>query len=127
MNLLLLSLVFSHCSNQIIAFKVNLYKQSAVRLCDGFGKPVQQSLEGENHFVSNLRQELSDLEYLVQVFEALRQRNKAQLGSFIDEAHQWRSMPQFERDILTNSTVVIERIERIEEALAKEIQSNEIS
>jgi len=47
------------------------------------------------------------------LIEAIEQRNVAQLGSFIDEKHQWDSMSQDERDLLLRKDFIVKRLEEL--------------
>lgn len=49
--------------------------------------------------------------------QALEERNKAQIDSFVDEEHQWESMEEYERELLSSK----EDIEKqLNELLAEE-------
>ena len=45
---------------------------------------------------------LEELQGTLHYIEALEERNKSQLGSFIDEQDQWESMEDFERELLSS-------------------------
>ena len=45
---------------------------------------------------------LEELQGTLHYIEALEERNKSQLGSFIDEQDQWDSMEDFERELLSS-------------------------
>ncbi len=49
--------------------------------------------------------------------QALEERNKAQIDSFIDEEHQWESMEEYERELLSSKDDIEEQLS---ELLAKE-------
>ena len=38
--------------------------------------------------------------------QALEERNKAQIDSFVDEEDQWESMEEFERELLSSKEVI---------------------
>jgi hypothetical protein len=52
------------------------------------------------------------------LIEAIEQRNVAQLGSFVDEKHQWESMSQEERDLLLRKDFVVKRLEELRKSRA---------
>ena len=45
--------------------------------------------------------------------EALEERNKAQLDSFVDEQDQWESLEPFEQELLLSKNAVIEQIAKL--------------
>jgi len=45
--------------------------------------------------------------------EALEARNKAQLGSFVDEEDQWESLEDFERELLLSKEDLTVRLEEL--------------
>ena len=49
--------------------------------------------------------------------QALEERNKAQIDSFIDEEHQWESMEEYERELLSSKDDIEKQLK---ELLAKE-------
>lgn len=48
--------------------------------------------------------------------EALEERNKAQLGSFLDEEDQWDSLEDFERELLLSKEALQKQLEELNEA-----------
>ena len=45
--------------------------------------------------------------------EALEERNRAQIDSFIDEQHQWESMDEDERQLLRSKDDIKDRMEQM--------------
>eukprot|EP00565_Helicotheca_tamesis_P001696 CAMPEP_0185740798 /NCGR_PEP_ID=MMETSP1171-20130828/38612_1 /TAXON_ID=374046 /ORGANISM="Helicotheca tamensis, Strain CCMP826" /LENGTH=165 /DNA_ID=CAMNT_0028412723 /DNA_START=131 /DNA_END=628 /DNA_ORIENTATION=+ len=66
---------------------------------------------------SSIEEEMERLQQTLASIEALEERNKAQLDSFIDEEDQWESMEEFERDLLNSKEEIVERMEKISEEL----------
>ena len=64
-----------------------------------------------------IQQELERLQNQLSIIEALEERNKAQLESFIDEEDQFNSMEEEERDLLKSKDSVIEQMELLTEQL----------
>ena len=74
----------------------------------------QDSTENDGEAI---QQELERLQDQLSIIEALEERNKAQLESFIDEEDQWNSMEEEEREILKSKDSVIEQMELLTEQL----------
>ena len=66
---------------------------------------------------TSLEEELDRLQQTLTSIEALEERNKAQLDSFIDEEDQWNSLEDFERELLRSKKEVTERMEKMAEEL----------
>jgi len=49
---------------------------------------------------------LEELQGTLHYIEALEERNKSQLGSFIDKQDQWESMEDFERELLSSKNKI---------------------
>ena len=64
-----------------------------------------------------IEDELETLQQTLSSIEALEERNKAQIESFVDEDDQWDSLEDFERELLSSKTEVAERMEKIAEEL----------
>jgi peptide deformylase len=71
--------------------------------------PILRSQKDDNDCTPLTMEELqSQLSYI----EALEERNKAQLDSFIDEQDQWNSMEPNEQDVLMKKQSILEQIKR---------------
>ena len=68
---------------------------------------------------SALEQELEDLQNQLALIEAMEERNKSQLESFIDAQDQWDSMEEEERQFLLQKDSIVQRMEEIAEDLVK--------
>jgi len=66
---------------------------------------------------SPLERELNELQERYTWIEALEERNKAQLDSFIDEEHQWESLDIEERSLLESKPKIEARMELLTEQL----------
>lgn len=66
---------------------------------------------------TSIEEELERLQQTLATIEALEERNKAQLDSFVDEKDQWNSMEEFERELLDSKDDIVERMEKITEEL----------
>ena len=60
-----------------------------------------------------LANELEDIQYQLSLIEALEERNRAQLDSFVDENDQWESMEEHERQLLLSKETLEQRLEEI--------------
>lgn len=78
------------------------------------GQQGQDSTENDG---GAIQQELERLQDQLSIIEALEERNKAQLESFIDEEDQWNSMEEEEREFLKSKDSVIEQMELLTEQL----------
>ena len=63
--------------------------------------------------VLQLKKEEEDLQNELHYIQALVQRNKAQLGSFVDEKHQWESQSEEDRYFLTRKPMVTKRLKEV--------------
>ena len=94
--------------------------------------PHALSCEGESHLSSSLttleslQREYNELEGLYQYYHYVRQRNEAQIDSFIDENAQWEAQDQYDRDIITNHPKVLARMEKLDELIKDLVSSNEV-
>ena len=68
---------------------------------------------------SSLEGELEYLQNQFALIEALEERNKSQLDSFIDEQDQWDSMEEEERLLLQQKESIIQRMEQLAEELVR--------
>jgi hypothetical protein len=71
----------------------------------------------ENMAKTAIEDELERLQQTFSSIEALEERNKAQIESFVDEEDQWNSLEEFERQLLSSKTQVVEQMEKIAEEL----------
>jgi len=103
-----------------------LLKKAARYLTDsnadlGVAKALDIIITSRNENTDLLREDIEkeykELLYRLQQYEALLQRNEAQLGSFIDLNHQWNSQSQSEKDIITKNINVIKKIFLLESQL----------
>ena len=78
------------------------------------GQQGQDSTENDG---GAIQQELERLQNQLSIIEALEERNKAQLESFIDEEDQLASMEEEEREFLKSKDSVIEQMEILTEQL----------
>ncbi len=62
----------------------------------------------------NNSQTKEELENDLALIEALEERNKAQIYSFIDEEDQWNSMEESERQLLLSKDLVLSRLKKYE-------------
>jgi hypothetical protein len=66
---------------------------------------------------SPIEQEIERLQGQLALIEALKTRNEAQLGSFIDQQDQWDSLEEEERQLLQSKDVILQRMEVLTEEL----------
>ena len=71
----------------------------------------------EDDAPSDIEIELESLQNQITSIEALEERNKAQLGSFVDEQDQWDYLEDFERELLSSKDETVKRMEKIAEEL----------
>ena len=62
---------------------------------------------------SSLQEELERLQHQMSLIEALEERNKAQLDSFVDEQDQWDSLEPDERELLQQKPALQQRTESL--------------
>ena len=63
--------------------------------------------------------ELERLQQNLALIEALEERNRAQLDSFIDEEDQWNSLEDDERELLESKDSTIEHLDKLTEELLR--------
>eukprot|EP00522_Entomoneis_paludosa_P008203 CAMPEP_0172454870 /NCGR_PEP_ID=MMETSP1065-20121228/11731_1 /TAXON_ID=265537 /ORGANISM="Amphiprora paludosa, Strain CCMP125" /LENGTH=105 /DNA_ID=CAMNT_0013207275 /DNA_START=287 /DNA_END=601 /DNA_ORIENTATION=- len=68
---------------------------------------------GSSDGKSVIEQELQTLQQQYDYIEALEERNKAQLESFVDEQDQWESMEAEERELLSSKPEVEKRMDQL--------------
>ena len=62
---------------------------------------------------AHMQQELQDLQYQLSLIQALEERNRAQLDSFVDAAQQWESLSPDEKALLTSKAALEQRCDTI--------------
>lgn len=62
---------------------------------------------------NGLTEEMERLQQKLTYIEALEERNKAQLDSFVDEQDQWDSMEEEERQLLQSKGDIEKRLEQM--------------
>ena len=62
---------------------------------------------------AHVAQEMNNLKYQISLIEALEERNKAQLDSFVDEQDQWESLEEHERELLSSKRRLEDRMEEL--------------
>lgn len=73
--------------------------------------------QSETDSINTIEEELERLQHTLASIEALEERNKAQLDSFVDEEDQWNSLEEFERELLESKEEIEERMEKMAEEL----------
>lgn len=92
------------------------YKAPTLRALDDSGDLDDQVVALPAHISA----EMERLEYQLSLIEALEERNKAQLESFVDEEDQWESMEEEDRDLLQSKPEIQDQME----ALVSELVNN---
>lgn len=67
----------------------------------------------DNSDDDNTTKEVLENELLL--IEAIEERNKAQIYSFIDEEDQWNSMEESERQLLLNKDTILQKLEELKQ------------
>ena len=76
--------------------------------------PSNGSISPLDDAASNaLTDEVERLQGQLQLIEALKERNRAQLDSFLDEEDQWESLEPEERDLLNSKESCEEKLEQL--------------
>ena len=78
---------------------------------------ISDQQDGDSPVDSPVEDELNRLQNTLHAIEALEERNKAQLESFVDEADQWDSLEEHERELLQSKEVVVQQLEKMTEEL----------
>jgi hypothetical protein len=93
---------------------------------DNMSFPVRKNtVLSENNFdseeggpnKSGIEEELERLQEQLALTEALEERNKAQLDSFVDEKDQWNSMDEDEQFLLKSKNAIIKKMELLTEQM----------
>jgi len=66
-----------------------------------------------NEFPGEVKLVLEELENELLLIEAIEERNRAQIYSFIDEQDQWDAMEENERDLLLRKDIILEQIDKL--------------
>mmetsp|Transcript_36236 Transcript_36236/g.84745 ORF Transcript_36236/g.84745 Transcript_36236/m.84745 type:complete len:143 (-) Transcript_36236:555-983(-) len=111
----------SSCRNHYhVAILFPIEKSFPQRLEDGSICAEQQrgADRGRLNFLSKLTEEMIEHQNALNLAHAIDIRNKSQLESFVDEAHQWEEMDDVDRSLLENlrSGVYEGRIDALKEA-----------
>jgi hypothetical protein len=64
-----------------------------------------------------IEEELDRMQNTLSTIEAIEERNKAQLDSFVDEEDQWDSLEEYERELLQSKEAVVQRMDTMAEEL----------
>jgi len=64
-----------------------------------------------------IEEELNHMQNTLSAIEALEERNKAQLDSFVDEEDQWDSLEEYERELLQSKEAIVQRMDQMAEEL----------
>ena len=64
--------------------------------------------------LESVQKEYKELEGLYQYYHYVRQRNEAQIDSFIDENAQWEAQDPYDKDIIINHPKVVARMEELD-------------
>jgi len=64
-----------------------------------------------------IEEELNHMQNTLSTIEAIEERNKAQLDSFVDEEDQWDSLEEYERELLQSKEAVVQRMDTMAEEL----------
>ena len=79
-------------------------------------EPDAGSVE-DNSSSGGIEEELEKLQHQLTLIEAIEERNKAQIYSFIDEEDQWNSMEEWEQELLSSKDALTQRMEQMTEEL----------
>ncbi|KAL9179333.1 hypothetical protein ACHAXT_008623 [Thalassiosira profunda] len=95
--------------------------KSLGNLCGGvarvFGGLFLAAEDGDGASRTGIEEELERLQNQLTLIEALEERNKAQLESFVDEEDQWNSLEEEERELLSSKAEVVREMETLSEEL----------
>ena len=86
--------------------------------CSGSNNDDQAS-NGTAPDKSSLEKELERLQNKLALIEALEERNKAQLDSFVDEEDQWDSMEEEDQQLLQQKDELTQRMEDLAEEMVQ--------
>ena len=86
--------------------------KSLSRLCMSGG-----SEDDDTSSQKGIEEELERLQNQLSLIEALEERNKAQLESFVDEKDQWESLEEDERVLLSSKDEILKKMEILSEEI----------
>eukprot|EP00804_Cyclotella_cryptica_P006929 CCRYP_007068-RA/>CCRYP_007068-RA protein AED:0.34 eAED:0.34 QI:0/-1/0/1/-1/1/1/0/88 len=69
--------------------------------------------DDEPEAFKSIKEEIGFLQHQLTYIEALEERNKAQLDSFVNEQDQWDAMEEDERKLLRSKSDIEERLEHM--------------
>jgi len=78
---------------------------------------IDQGNGGSSASKTGIEEELERLQNQLSLIEALEERNKAQIESFVDEEDQWQSLEEEERDLLNSKHSITQKMEELAEQL----------
>ena len=79
--------------------------------------PDDDGLEDGPSGSGGIEEEIERLQNQLTLIEAIEERNRAQLGSFVDEKDQWESLDEEEREFLNSKDSIVARMESLSEEL----------
>jgi len=88
-------------------------RDTLIRVFDATSGSVDDGPASDN----GIEEELKQLQYQLTLIEALEERNKAQIESFIDEEDQWNAMEDFEKVLISRKEIITHRMEQLTEEL----------
>ena len=105
-------------SNNSVKFSRFLYPSTRSTINRNFiihGSNHDDSTDGacKDDPPNTISQEIEMLQQQLTYIEALEERNRAQIDSFIDEQHQWESMEEDERQLLRSKDDIKDRMEQM--------------
>ncbi|CAJ1950457.1 unnamed protein product [Cylindrotheca closterium] len=94
------------------------YRETKARYRRNFALYQADAVEGEGTGQqSGVEAELERLQEQLSLIEALEERNKAQLDSFVDEDDQWNSLEAYEKELLNCKDKLVERMDILAEQM----------
>jgi preprotein translocase subunit SecF len=113
----------SSSSVPIETIRQSTHLQSVSEDCPDANTGVNKKLDIDMNTDMNTEIDMNiskeSLENDMQYIEALEERNKAQIYSFIDEQDQWDSMEESERELLLRKDFILEQLEKLEQKGSK--------
>lgn len=79
--------------------------------------PDDGGLEDGPSGSGGIEEEIERLQNQLTLIGAIEERNRAQLGSFVDEQDQWDSLDEEEREFLSSKDSIVTRMEQLSEEL----------
>ncbi|CAJ1956662.1 unnamed protein product [Cylindrotheca closterium] len=90
------------------------YRETKARYRRNSALYQADAVEGEG---TGVEAELERLQEQLSLIEALEERNKAQLDSFVDEDDQWNSLEEYEKELLNCKDKLVERMDILAEQM----------